>query len=83
MFAILEAIEVHQPALIFLACSNNPTGNVFYIDNIKGIIETISNIVVVDEAYTPFVESTLMPSLGESPNLLNTHKTIYLSLSIK
>jgi histidinol-phosphate aminotransferase len=70
MFAMLEAIEIHQPALIFLACPNNPTGNVFDVEDIEAIIETTPGLVVVDEAYAPFVETTFMPRLGEYPNLL-------------
>jgi len=56
---------------IFLACPNNPTGNVFDIDNIEAIIKTTPSLVIVDEAYAPFVETTFMPRLGEYPNLLN------------
>ncbi len=67
---MLEAIEIHQPALIFLACPNNPTGNVFDVEDIEAIIETTPGLVVVDEAYAPFVETTFMPRLGEYPNLL-------------
>jgi histidinol-phosphate aminotransferase len=64
------AIETYQPALIFLACPNNPTGNAFAISDIETIIETTKGVVVVDEAYAPFVETSFMPRLGEYPNLL-------------
>jgi histidinol-phosphate aminotransferase len=70
MSAMLKAIETYQPALIFLACPNNPTGNAFTISNIETIIETTQGVVVVDEAYAPFVETSFMPRLGEYPNLL-------------
>jgi histidinol-phosphate aminotransferase len=70
MFAMLETIEINQPSLIFLACPNNPTGNIFAVDDIEDIIDTSSGIVVIDEAYAPFVETTFMPRLGEYPNLL-------------
>jgi histidinol-phosphate aminotransferase len=70
MFAMLEAIETHQPALIFLACPNNPTGNLFDAKDIEAILESSPGFVVVDEAYAPFVDSTFMPRLGEYPNLL-------------
>jgi histidinol-phosphate aminotransferase len=53
-----------------LACPNNPTGNAFTISNIETIIETTQGVVVVDEAYAPFVETSFMPRLGEYPNLL-------------
>jgi len=70
MFAILEAIETHQPAIVFLAYPNNPTGNAFAISDIETIIETSSGIVVIDEAYVPFADNTFMSRLGEYPNLL-------------
>ncbi len=70
MFAMLEEIEIHQPALIFLAYPNNPTGNAFSIDDIEAILETSSGLVVIDEAYAPFAEHTFMPYLNKYPNLL-------------
>lgn len=70
MFAMLEAIETHQPALMFLASPNNPTGNLFASEDIEMILETSSGIVVVDEAYAPFTEITFMSRLLEYENLL-------------
>ncbi len=70
MFAMLEAIETYQPALIFLAYPNNPTGNAFATSDIETIIETSTGIVVIDEAYAPFADNTFMSRLGEYPNLL-------------
>jgi len=70
MFAMLEAIETHQPALVFLAYPNNPTGNAFDMIDIEAIIETTPGLVVIDEAYAPFANNTLMSRLGEYPNLL-------------
>ncbi|HEC85621.1 MAG: histidinol-phosphate transaminase [Candidatus Parabeggiatoa sp. nov. 1] len=70
MFAMLEAIETYQPALVFLAYPNNPTGNAFDVLDIEAIIETSHGIVVIDEAYAPFADNTFMSRLGEYPNLL-------------
>ncbi|MCK5876242.1 MAG: histidinol-phosphate transaminase [Candidatus Marithrix sp.] len=70
MFAMLEDIEIHQPALTFLAYPNNPTGNAFAIDDIEAILETSNGLVIVDEAYAPFAEHTFMDYLHEYPNLL-------------
>jgi hypothetical protein len=36
--ATVDAIEREQPALVFLAYPNNPTGNVFALDAIEDII---------------------------------------------
>jgi len=70
MPAMLEAIKTHQPALIFLAYPNNPTGNLFADDEIVEILNTAQGLVVVDEAYQPFACSSFMPHLGEFENLL-------------
>ncbi|MDM8567425.1 histidinol-phosphate transaminase [Candidatus Halobeggiatoa sp. HSG11] len=70
MFAMLEDIEIHQPALIFLAYPNNPTGNAFSTDDIEAILETANGLVVIDEAYAPFAEHTFIHYLHEYPNLL-------------
>ncbi|MBE9562299.1 MAG: histidinol-phosphate transaminase [Proteobacteria bacterium] len=70
MFAMLEDIEIYQPALIFLAYPNNPTGNTFSIDDIEAILETATGLVVIDEAYAPFAEHTFMHCLDKYPNLL-------------
>jgi len=68
--AMLSAIETYQPALIFLAYPNNPTGNAFTINEIESILQTSSGVVVVDEAYAPFADNTFMPRLTDYPNLL-------------
>jgi len=70
MPAMLSAIKTHQPALIFLAYPNNPTGNLFSADDIVEIISTAEGLVVVDEAYHPFACESFMTRVGEFDNLL-------------
>src|SRR5690606_5112988 len=47
----IEAVEQEQPALVFLAQPNNPTGNLFGEEKIRRIIEATPGLVVLDEAY--------------------------------
>lgn len=68
--AMLEAIKRHQPALIFLAYPNNPTGNLFDAAVIAQIIEAADGLVVVDEAYYAFAGNSFLPQLGRYANLL-------------
>jgi histidinol-phosphate aminotransferase len=68
--AMLDAIRREEPALIFLAYPNNPTGNLFDEDDIVQILEASSGLVVLDEAYHPFADSSFMSRLGEFDNLL-------------
>ncbi|MFH0934271.1 MAG: histidinol-phosphate transaminase, partial [Pseudomonadota bacterium] len=68
--AMLEAIAREQPALIFLAYPNNPTGNLFDAYSIRKIIEAAPGLVVVDEAYYAFASDSFIPQLGHYDNLL-------------
>lgn len=51
MQAMLAAIEQHNPAIIFLACPNNPTGNSFSRRDVEQIICAAPGLIVIDEAY--------------------------------
>ncbi|MEW5756994.1 MAG: histidinol-phosphate transaminase [Pseudomonadota bacterium] len=68
--AMLEAIDLHQPSLVFLAYPNNPSGNLFYEREIEQIIQASPGLVIVDEAYHAFAGSSFMDRLGEFDNLL-------------
>lgn len=68
--AMLQAIRKHEPAIIFLAYPNNPTGNLFDENAIMQIIEATPGIVIVDEAYQAFANASVMNKLVQFPNLL-------------
>ena len=68
--AMLAAIKQHQPALIFLAYPNNPTGNLFDAVAVKQIIQAAPGLVVVDEAYYAFASDSFLPQLNQYDNLL-------------
>ena len=68
--AMLAAIKLHQPALIFLAYPNNPTTNLFNEAQMLEIIQASKGLVVVDEAYHPFAGESFMSRLGQFDNLL-------------
>lgn len=70
MDAMLSAIETHQPAVIFLAYPNNPTGNAFAAQDIEKIIRTADGLVVVDEAYNAFAEDSFIGEIGRFANLV-------------
>lgn len=67
---MLEVIQREQPALIFLAYPNNPTGNLFDAYSIRKIIEAAPGLVVLDEAYYAFASDSFIPQLGRYDNLL-------------
>jgi len=68
--AMLHAIDLHQPAIVFLAYPNNPTGTLFDSAAIESVIKHSPGLVVVDEAYAPFTDASFLPRLDEFPNLL-------------
>jgi len=68
--AMLAAIKQRQPAVIFLAYPNNPTGNHWDRNVIEAILKNAEGLVVLDEAYAPFAADSFMQDLGKYPNLL-------------
>ncbi len=72
MEAMLAAIALHQPAVVFLAYPNNPTGNLFATEDIEAILHALGDtgIAVLDEAYQPFARATFMDRLGDFENLV-------------
>ncbi len=67
---MLEALARHCPRIVFLAYPNNPTGNLFDPELVETIITSAPGLVVLDEAYAPFAQSSFMGKLGKHPNLL-------------
>jgi len=67
---MLRTIEVENPAVIFLAQPNNPTGNLWGDEKLKRILETANGLVVIDEAYTAFTDADYLSWLDDFPNLL-------------
>jgi histidinol-phosphate aminotransferase len=66
----VAAVEQHQPALIWIAYPNNPTGNAFDVASIERIIAAAPGLVVIDEAYQPFAGGSFMPRLNEFDNVV-------------
>lgn len=68
--AVLDAVSQHQPAVLFLAFPNNPTGNLFDEQDIDRLISTTDALVVIDEAYYAFAKRSYADKLGQFDNLL-------------
>ena len=67
---MIKNISKHKPAIIFLACPNNPTSNLWDKDKIIQIIESSESIVVIDEAYVDFCESSYIDLIEKYENLV-------------
>lgn len=68
--AMLQAVKQHQPALIFLAYPNNPTGNLFDESIVGEIIVASPGLVIIDEAYQPFADASYLQRLPGFENVL-------------
>jgi len=68
--ATLEAVKNRQPAIIFLAYPNNPTGNLFDKNDVRKLIREVDCLVVVDEAYASFTNESFLDEAAEYDNLL-------------
>jgi histidinol-phosphate aminotransferase len=68
--SFIAAMREHQPALVYIAYPNNPTGMLYPEDDVVSVIRECKGLVVVDEAYHVFARKTFMPRLAEFPNLV-------------
>ncbi len=64
------SIKQNNPAIIFIAYPNNPSANCYKEKDIEEIISIAPGMVVLDEAYHPFAQSSFMNRLAEFDNLL-------------
>jgi histidinol-phosphate aminotransferase len=71
--AMLTAIELHRPAITYIAYPNNPTANLFddrVIDRIVAAVGAQDGLVVFDEAYQPFSSRTWLQRMGDHQHVL-------------
>ena len=68
--AFIARMRDEQPALVFLAYPNNPTGVLYPAADVLRVIEAAPGVVVLDEAYHVFAGKTFMGALPKHKNLL-------------
>ncbi len=68
--ALFQAIEESDPACIFIAYPNNPTGNCFDPELMRQVISQSNGLVIVDEAYFAFCQKSFLEEINQHPNLL-------------
>ncbi len=68
--AMLRAIEITRPNLVFLASPNNPTGTMLSQGRMQAVIEAASDaLVIVDEAYVDFAPHNQLDLFHRYPNV--------------
>jgi len=68
--AMLDAIALHQPAIVYLAYPNNPTANLWNDATIEKIVEAAPGFVVMDEAYQPFASRSYLDRFARHEHVL-------------
>ncbi|MBC5784526.1 histidinol-phosphate transaminase [Ramlibacter sp. USB13] len=68
--AMLDAIALHQPAIVYLAYPNNPTANLWNDGTIEKIVEAAPGLVVIDEAYQPFASRSYLDRVTRHEHVL-------------
>jgi len=68
----LQVCAREKAELAFLACPNNPTGNLWSEESIIRIAEGFDGLLVIDEAYGPFSERTHTHLLASNVMILRT-----------
>lgn len=66
----IRAIKRGIPGLIYIPNPNAPTGTAFDLETLKTIIEVARCLVVIDEAYYPFSEHSVIDWVKEKENLV-------------
>jgi histidinol-phosphate aminotransferase len=70
---IVEAIQKHRPRLFCLPNPDSPTGSIITPDGLKRIIEAAAAtgcVVLVDEAYHPFLTDSVITWVNDYKNLV-------------
>jgi len=68
--AFIARMKAENPAAVFLAWPNNPTGVLYPEEQVADIIRACPGLAVVDEAYHVFAGKSFLPRLAEFDNLV-------------
>jgi histidinol-phosphate aminotransferase len=66
----VDAMLKPNAKVIIMPSPNNPTGNSFKRKDIENILERSKGIVIVDEAYGEYAETSMIPYVNEYDNLI-------------
>jgi histidinol-phosphate aminotransferase len=68
--AFIGRMKAENPALVFIAYPNNPTGVLYPEEDVVKVIRACKGLVVLDEAYHVFARKSFLPRLAEFDNLV-------------
>jgi histidinol-phosphate aminotransferase len=79
--AFIARMKAENPALVFLAYPNNPTGVLYPEADVERVMRAAPGLVVIDEAYHVFARKSFMPRLKEFANLVVVRTVSKLGLA--
>jgi histidinol-phosphate aminotransferase len=68
----VDGINSAKGKMVIICTPNNPTSNLFRMEDVKAIVEGCDRPVVVDEAYGEFAGESFMPLVDKYENLIVT-----------
>jgi len=69
---LLRTCGREKAAVIFLACPNNPTGNMWPLETVRAVAQGFKGLLVIDEAYRPFADRTHTELIAPNVIVLRT-----------
>lgn len=76
--AMIETIRTVRPRLVCLPNPDSPTGTILSPDDLRAVVATAGEtgaVMLVDEAYFPFHEHTVVPWIDAFPHLVIARST--------
>lgn len=70
--AFLNMCAREKVSLAFLACPNNPSGNMWPREDVQKIADNFRGLLIIDEAYGPFAGQTYRDMIKRNVMLLRT-----------
>jgi len=77
--AFLRVCAREKAAIAFLACPNNPTGNLWPRAVIQQIAANFRGLLIIDEAYYPFTDDTYTDLIAPNVMVLRTYSKLGLA----
>jgi histidinol-phosphate aminotransferase len=68
----LEELVAAKGAVTLIASPNSPSGHVVPLEDLRQLAARLSGVLVVDEAYVDFAETTALPLVKEFENVIVT-----------
>ncbi len=69
---LLQVCAREKAGIVFLACPNNPTGNLWPEETIHQVASNFDGLLIIDEAYGPFSECTHTHLIAANVMVLRT-----------